>query len=125
MITYLRFRKAMIFHGMMDRLPYRTPLQPYATYFILLVLTLLTLTNGFQIFFPGQWDVQNFLAAYITIPIFLILYLGHKIFYRTPLARKIQDVDVITGVKEMEDLALLDERPVPKNMLQRFWFWLA
>lgn len=125
MITYLRFRKAMIFHGMMDRLPYRTPLQPYATYFILLVLTVLTLTNGFQIFFPGQWDVQNFLAAYITIPIFLVLYLGHKIVYRTPLARRIEDVDVITGVKEMEDLALLDERPVPKNMLQRFWFWLA
>lgn len=125
MITYLRFRQAMIYHKMMERLPFRTPLQPYFTYFILLILTLLTLTNGFQVFFPGHWSVEDFLAAYITLPIFFALYIGHKIWFRTPLARKIEDVDVVTGVAEMEDLAALDEPPVPKNWLQKFWFWLA
>ncbi|KAL1648366.1 hypothetical protein SLS58_002119 [Diplodia intermedia] len=124
-IAYLRFRKAMIHHKMMERLPFKTPLQPYATYFILGLLIILTLTNGFQVFFPGHWSVQDFLAAYITLPIFLALYIGHKIWFRTPLARKIEDVDVVTGVSEMEDLAALDEPPVAKNVWQKVWFWLA
>ncbi|EOD50693.1 putative proline-specific permease protein [Neofusicoccum parvum UCRNP2] len=125
MITYLRFRKAMIFHQMMGRLPFKTPLQPYFTYFILFLLTLLTLTNGFQVFFPGHWSVEDFLAAYITLPIFFALYIGHKIWFRTPFARNIADVDVVTGVSEMEDLAAMDEPPVPKNVWQKIWFWIA
>jgi hypothetical protein len=48
MVTYLRFRKAMHHHNMMDALPLRTKLQPYATYFALFIITILTLTNGFQ-----------------------------------------------------------------------------
>ena len=47
-ITYLRFRKAMIFNGMLHVLPYKTRFQPYLTYFMLGLVTILTLTNGFQ-----------------------------------------------------------------------------
>lgn len=47
-ITYLRFRKAMIYNNMLDVLPYRTKFQPYATYFCFFIITILTLTNGFQ-----------------------------------------------------------------------------
>ncbi|KAK6953264.1 hypothetical protein Daesc_005565 [Daldinia eschscholtzii] len=125
MITYIRFRKAMEHHGMLNALPYRTPLQPYATYVVLFIIVLLTLTNGFQVFFPSQWSVSNFLAAYITIPIFLVLYLGHKIFYRTPFATKIEDVDVWTGKKEMDDLSAADDERVPRNTWEKIWFWLA
>ncbi|KAJ8115382.1 hypothetical protein ONZ43_g4681 [Nemania bipapillata] len=125
MITYIRFRKAMQFHGMMDVLPFRTPLQPYATYFILFIVTLLTLTNGFQVFVPSNWSASSFLAAYITIPIFLALYLGHKIWFRTPFAIKVEDVDVLTGKKEMDELAAMDQPPIPRNWLERVWFWLA
>lgn len=125
MITYLRFRKAMVLQDMMHRLPYRTPLQPYATWFFLPLLAVLTLTSGFQFFFPGQFNTEDFLAAYITLPIFVALYVGHKIWFRTPFARRSQDVDVITGVKEMEELAEMDRPPVAKNWLQKIWFWIA
>ncbi|GAW13560.1 hypothetical protein ANO14919_029470 [Xylariales sp. No.14919] len=127
MITYIRFHKAMKFHNMLDALPFRTPLQPYATYFMLFLITVLTLTNGFQVFVPSNWSATNFLASYITIPIFLALYLGHKIWFRTPLAIKVEDVDVITGKKEMDELAMMDEteRPIPRNWLQKVWFWIA
>ncbi|KAI1826283.1 amino-acid permease inda1 [Xylaria intraflava] len=125
MITYIRFRKAMTFHNMVDALPFRTPLQPYMTYFVLFLVILLTLTNGFQVFVPAKWSASDFLAAYITIPIFLALYLGHKIWFRTPLARKPEDVDVITGKKEMDELAEMDEEPVPRNWVEKAWFWLA
>ncbi|KAI0595991.1 proline-specific permease [Biscogniauxia sp. FL1348] len=125
MVTYLRFRKAMVHNNLLESLPFRTPLQPYATYFVLLVVSVLTLTNGFQVFFPSQWSVSSFLASYITIPIFLALYLGHKAVYRTPFAIKIHDVDAWTGKKEMDEMCALDVAPVPRNWLEKFWFWLA
>ena len=79
LITYIRFHKALRLNNMLETLPYRTPFQPYAAYIVLFVLSILTLTNGFQVFFPDNWDVAAFLAAYITIPLFLALYLGHKV----------------------------------------------
>ncbi|TPX11674.1 uncharacterized protein E0L32_007653 [Thyridium curvatum] len=126
-VTFIRFRAAMSFRGLLHTLPFRTPLQPYAAYFALFMLVLLTLTNGFNVFFPGQWKVDDFLAAYITLPIFLVLYAGHKIWFRTPLARKIPDIDVVTGVREMEEMEARDREaePVAKNWLQKVWFWIA
>jgi amino acid transporter len=140
MVTYLRFRSAMQYQNMLHVLPYKTALQPYATYFILTVVIILTLTNGFQVFFPQNWNVSDFLAAYITLPIFLALYLGHKIYVAVigvndPIsggrrkgfswARKIEDVDCYTGKREMDELERLDVPPVPKNLLQKIWFWIA
>lgn len=125
LITYIRFRKAMELNNMLESLPFRTPLQPYASYFTLFLITLLTLTNGFQVFVPSKWSAGNFLAAYITIPIFIVLYLGHKVWTRTPLAIKIKDVDVWTGKKEMDELEAMDQPPVPRNWLEKAWFWLA
>lgn len=124
-ITYLRFRKAMEFRNLLHTLPYKTALQPYATYFTLVVLVILTLTNGFSVFFPSNWNVGDFLAAYITLPIFIVLYVGHKLWFRTPFARPTEDIDVITGVREMDALEAEDVPPVPKNWIEKAWFWLA
>ncbi|KAM0264135.1 hypothetical protein ACHAQJ_000880 [Trichoderma viride] len=125
MITYLRFRKAMIFNNLLGELPYKTPLQPYATYVVLFIISILTVTNGFQVFIGDNWNVSDFIAAYITLPIFLALYLGHKIWKRTPFCIRTPDVDVITGKREMDEMEAMDKPPVPKNWLQRVWFWLA
>ncbi|KAL5345462.1 hypothetical protein ACLOAV_009835 [Pseudogymnoascus australis] len=125
MITYLRFRAAFEYHGLLHTLPYRTPLQPYVTYVVLVIVSLLTITNGFQIFFPGHFNVSDFLAAYITLPIFVVLYVGHKVWFRTPFAIPISEIDIITGKVEMDELAALEVERVPKNFLQRAWFWLA
>ncbi|KAI1358184.1 amino-acid permease inda1 [Xylaria arbuscula] len=123
LVTYIRFRKAMVFHNMIEALPFKTPLQPYATWVMLFLISILTLTNGFQVFV--DFTASSFLAAYITIPIFLVLYLVHKAWFRTPWAIKIEDIDVITGKKEMDELAESEEEPVPKNWAQKAWFWLA
>ncbi|KAH0523774.1 hypothetical protein TsFJ059_008734 [Trichoderma semiorbis] len=125
MVTYLRFRKAIIFNNLWGELPYKTPLQPYGTYAALFVISILTLTNGFQVFIGDNWNVSDFLAAYITLPIFLALYAGHKIWKRTPFCIRTSEVDVITGKKEMDEMEALDQPPVPKNFLQKVWFWLA
>ncbi|RDL30169.1 Uncharacterized protein BP5553_10447 [Venustampulla echinocandica] len=125
MVTYLRFRKAFVYHDLLHTLPYRTPLQPYLTYFVLFIITLLTLTNGFQIFWPNKFNATDFLAAYITLPIFLALYFGHKIYFRTRFAIPVAEIDIISGKKEMDELAEMEQPRVAKNLLQKIWFWLA
>ncbi|KAK1821199.1 hypothetical protein LTR12_004425 [Friedmanniomyces endolithicus] len=141
MITYLRFRKAMQCKELLHTLPYRTPLQPYATYFVLGLVTILTLTNGFPVFFPANWNISDFMAGYITLPIFFVLYLGHKIWSSMrrvvgtqesswkggfwTFARKVEDVDVLTGKREMDEMEALDVPPVPRNWVEKVWFWLA
>lgn len=84
------------------------------------------------VFFPQNWDVSDFIAAYITIPIFLALYLGHKVYsavregIRTVTwARPVQEIDVLYGKREMDELEAMDVAPVPKNFLQKIWFWIA
>ncbi|KAH8897448.1 amino-acid permease inda1 [Thozetella sp. PMI_491] len=123
MITYLRFRSGLIYNNLLDTLPYRTRLQPYATYVALFIITLLTITNGFQTFMP--FNYKNFIAAYITLPAFLILYIGHKIYSRTPFFIPDEKMDVVTGKKEMDELEATDEERVPKNLAEKAWYWIA
>lgn len=125
MITYLRFRASMQYHALLETLPYKTPLQPYATYVVLALVLTLTWTNGFAVFISGHWDVRNFLAAYITIPIFLLLYVIHKAWFRTPWVIPTKDTDAETGRREMERLELLDEPRIAKNSLHKIWLWIA
>ena len=103
LLTYTRFRKALILQGRHETRPYRTALQPYTTYSALVTLTIITLSNGFQVFIPGNFTVASFLAAYMTLPLFLMLYFGHKAVRRTPWARNIRDIDVVTGVDALMD----------------------
>jgi amino acid transporter len=119
MVTYLRFRRALEYNQMLHVLPCKSSLQPYGTCCMLAIITFLTLTNGFQIFFSSEWNVSNFLAAYITIRIFLVLYLGHKIFCRTRFLIPVSDIDVVTGKKEMDELEAMDRPPIPRNGMEK------
>ncbi|KAL8672688.1 MAG: hypothetical protein Q9168_002848 [Polycauliona sp. 1 TL-2023] len=125
LITYLRFRRALEHNGLLDQRPYKTPGQPYVTYLALGFLIILTLTNGFQVFFPGEFSATSFLFAYITLPLVLILYLGHKMWFRTPLFLRVDKIDVYSGKAEADRLEEMDVPPVPKNVMQKIWFWIA
>jgi len=122
---YLRFHKASEFHGIRDILPYKAVFQPYATYIALFVTTLLTLTNGFYVFWPKKFTAASFLAAYITIPIFLVLWLGHKIVMRTRWAIPVGEMDVYSGKEVGDRLEELDVIPIPRNWVEKIWFWIA
>ena len=101
----------------------------------MVLLVLLCLTNGFQVFFPGNFSVKSFLAAYITLPLFFALYLGHKLLARTPWMRSIETVDVWSGKeeadrqeeedRELEDLDATTPTSNPPSVLRRIWSWIA
>ncbi|RDW81413.1 Proline-specific permease [Aspergillus mulundensis] len=123
-IAYLRFRKALKFHGMLDMLPFKTPLQPYGTYYVMFVISILTLTNGYAVFFPGRFTASDFLVSYIVFAIFLALYAGHKIWYRTPWMTKVSEVDLFSGKDEIDRLCENDLDRQPRNWLERVWWWI-
>ncbi|KAH3680617.1 hypothetical protein WICPIJ_008188 [Wickerhamomyces pijperi] len=100
-ISFLRFRKAMILNGLMDSLPYKPIGAPYTAYYTITFMTLLTITNGYAVFF--HFKAADFVAAYITIPFFLIFYVGHKICTKNwILWRPVEEIDVTTGFDEAE-----------------------
>jgi amino acid transporter len=107
MVIYLRFRKACAVQNIPT--PYRSWIQPYGAYIALVMFTLLCLINGFTVFFPSEWSVSSFFTDYVGIPIFFVMYFGHRIFYwNDKWAWDPAEVDMQTGLQEVIDA----ERPV-------------
>ncbi|CAH7671009.1 amino acid permease/ SLC12A domain-containing protein [Phakopsora pachyrhizi] len=73
--SHIRFQKAMKAQDVSrESLPFVGPLQPYMTYYTFIALTLIIITNGFHTFWPNNWSWSSFIAAYITLPIFIGSY---------------------------------------------------
>jgi amino acid transporter len=115
-IIYLRFRKACDVQGITD-LPYRSKLQPWGSYASIVGFTFLTLINGFNVFWPQNWNVSSFMTAYVGIPIFLVIYGAHRIYaWSDPWAYPPETVDMQTGMAEV----LAEETP-PKVITGPWW----
>ncbi|KAJ3578414.1 hypothetical protein NPX13_g2152 [Xylaria arbuscula] len=109
-IIYLRFRKATALQAVTD-LPYRSRFQPYGAWVSGISFLILMLLNGLTVFLPGHWNVSNFLTAYIGIPLFLVVYFGHKFTAgkHDSWAYTATEVDLLTGLDEI----IADEQPLP------------
>lgn len=127
-LAYLRWRKAIQYHGLENRVTYKTILQPYGAYFVLVFIGLVTITNGYAVFF--HFKAADFVAAYITLPIFAVLYCGHRAWnyfnngvkhWVTP----IEDIDLFTGLDLIEEEDRMVPDRIPRNMAERVWFWIA
>ncbi|KAJ5807963.1 proline permease PrnB [Penicillium riverlandense] len=78
--SYIRFRAALEVQGV-DRstLPFVSVCGKPGAYFCIVFFTIVGLLNGFYVFFPSQWNVSDFLTAYIGTLLFVVLYIGHKL----------------------------------------------
>ncbi|KAF7559146.1 hypothetical protein G7046_g5011 [Stylonectria norvegica] len=94
-ICHLRFVKIMEVQGV-DRnvLPYHAPWQPYLTWYGMFFNALILITNGFTAFI--EWSTSDFFACYISLILFVVLYLGHKILYRTKIVL-LAEADITKG----------------------------
>jgi amino acid transporter len=110
MIIYFRFRKAIKAQGIES--PYHNRLQPYGAWIALVMFTLLCLINGFTVFWPSEWSASSFLTAYVGIPIFFVMYFGHRIvFWHDKWAWDPAEIDMTTGMQEVMDA----EKPVKQR----------
>ena len=104
-IIFLRFRKACKTQGV--SVPYQSRIQPYAAWICIPLFGILLLANGFTVFYPGQFTVAGFLTTYLGIPIFLTLWLGHKLLRdgNSSWVHSPEAVDLVSGLREVEDEA--------------------
>ncbi|GLI71859.1 lysine permease [Penicillium ochrochloron] len=84
-----------------DLLPYKAPFQPFLSYYGLFFNILIMLTQGFTAWIPS-FSVENFFVAYVSLILFAVLYIGHKLVYRDPLVSPLQ-ADLDTGRLEIEN----------------------
>lgn len=111
-IIYLRFRKATFVQEIGD-LPFRSRFQPYLTYVNIVVLFVLMLLSGFSVFLNGRWNTNTFLTAYLGIPVFALLYFGHKVTKgrKEAWCIPVENIDLVTGLDEI----LAEEKSNPEK----------
>ncbi|KAH8892093.1 histidine permease [Thozetella sp. PMI_491] len=118
-IVYLRFHAACKAQGITD-LPYRSRFNPAYAWFAIVVFTLMTLLNGFTVFWPQNWSPSGFLTSYIGIPIFLAFYFGHRVYlWKEGWAYPSSEVDMVTGL----DHVLNDEQPPKRQGPMPWYMW--
>ncbi|KAL6236367.1 hypothetical protein BDW75DRAFT_229568 [Aspergillus navahoensis] len=122
--TYTRFRKALIAQGISrDTLPYKSLGQPYVAYVALVSTIVMAFVGGYEVFLPGNWDVPTFLFSYTMIGVFPVIYIGWKIFHQTSV-RKPEEIDLVTGVEEIENYTRNYIPQPASNPISRFGDWL-
>ncbi|KAF7178613.1 hypothetical protein CNMCM7691_007427 [Aspergillus felis] len=122
--TYTRFRKAMIAQGIpRESLPYKSCWQPYTAYVALVCTTVMAFVGGYTVFLPGNWDIPTFLFSYTMIGVFPVLYCSWRIVNRTK-TKKPEEVDLVTGLDEIEEYERNYIPDKPNNALSRFADWL-
>ncbi len=90
----------------------------------MVAFTILTLINGFDVFFPGRFTASSFLTAYVGIPIFLGIYGLHKVLHwNEPWAHRSEDVDLHSGI----NVVIANETPEVRadTWGKKFQGWLT
>ena len=115
--TYVRFHHGLEYHGIpRSALPFKSPFQPFLAYFAIIFSSTVAFFNGFDAFFPGHFSAKSFIPPYIDIPIFACLFLGYKFIKKTKMV-KIEEMDLLSGKEEADQLESTWEEPTPRNFL--------
>ena len=100
--THIRFRSAWTKQGRhAKQLPFISALYPWNAYFGLASNVFLALVQGWQTLSP--FNAGNFVDAYILLPLFGIIFVGYKVFFKTKVRRPLE-VDLDTDRREDVDI---------------------
>ncbi|KAH9827144.1 amino acid permease [Teratosphaeria destructans] len=120
-VSHIGFMRALKARGVSrDTLPYKAFWQPFMTWYGVGFNILIILTQGFTSFMP--WSTSDFFAAYISLILFVILYAGHKLWFRTGFVKAVE-ADLDTGRKEIEEMHF--EEATPTTLWGKFWAWMG
>lgn len=93
-ICHLRFRKAYIAQGYaLEDLKYQSKFFPFGPIFAILLSVIVIIGQGIPALEQGQWG--ELLISYMSIPLFVILYVYYKVKYKTTLI-PLDEVDLQT-----------------------------
>jgi len=78
--------------------------------------------SGWAVFLKDNWDTATFVTNYLPLILFPILYIGAKLWKRTPILTA-SEMDFQSGLAEIE--AETYDEPPPRNKWEAFWQWLV
>lgn len=110
-VSHLAFMRALHAQGISrDSLPYKAMWQPWFSWYGVGFNILIILTQGFTSFLP--WSTKDFFVAYISLILFVVLYVGHKVVTKSRFVPP-AEVDLVTGRKEVDEMYadVVDEPP--------------
>ncbi|MBH5319534.1 amino acid permease [Paenibacillus sp. GSMTC-2017] len=83
-ISHYRFRRAFIVQGYsLDELPYRAKWFPFGPIVAFIVCMIVIIGQGYSMFREGNVNVYGLIATYIGLPLFIMIFIGYKVKYRT------------------------------------------
>ena len=121
-LSHIRFMQCLKSRGLSrDHLPYKAKWMPglayYATFFMILIITF----QGFTAFAP-HFSGLDFLAAYISVALFVVVWIGFQIYFRCRFIWRLDDVDIDTDRREIEDITWEEEdESAKKGFWERVW----
>ncbi|KAG8623498.1 hypothetical protein KVT40_008474 [Elsinoe batatas] len=120
-VSHIAFMKASKAQGVArESLPYTTWGQPWFTWYGVVFNILIILTQGFEVFV--EWSTSDFFVYYISLILFVVLYVGHKAVFRKPFV-KAEEADLDSGRREVDEMVW--EEKVPTTVWGKFWAWLG
>jgi amino acid transporter len=121
-VAYIRFHRGLRDQGVdRDTLDFKGPFQPYCAWIALAFFSVIIVFNGFDSWSP-EFNVTNFLTAYLGIPIFFGLYIFWKVFKGTKLIPT-WEIDIYSGKSALDSIQWPEKEP--SNIFEKFWYWLA
>ncbi len=94
--AHYRFRRAYILQGYsLDDLVYKSLLFPLGPIIASLLIFISIFGQGYSSFTTTPFNFSNFLSAYLTIPVFLIVFFVYKFAYKTRFI-PLSEIDLIT-----------------------------
>jgi lysine-specific permease len=95
-LAHWRFRRAFILQGYsLNDLVYKALLFPLGPAMASLLIFISIFGQGYSAFTTTPFNFSNFLSAYITIPVFLLIYIGYKVVKKTRIV-PLRDIDLVT-----------------------------
>ncbi|KAK7040056.1 amino acid permease/ SLC12A domain-containing protein [Favolaschia claudopus] len=120
--TYIRFYHGMKAQGIdRTKFVYWNRFQPYPAYWALIWSIIIIIFNGWSVFIKGDWDVSDFIIAYINLPLFAGLYFIYKLARKSKMVHPSQ-MDFHSNVPPPDTIDV--DEPKAKDIGGRIWAWL-
>lgn len=133
-ICHIRFRKALAAQGRgLDELSFKSPTGVWGSYWGLFMVIIMFIAQFYVALFPvgDSPSAEGFFEAYLSFPLVMVMYIGHKIYKRNwKLFIPAEKMDIDTGRREV-DLDLLKQEIAEEKAIMatkprwyRIWnFW--
>jgi len=120
-LCHIQFMRALAAQGISrDSLPYKAWGQPFNAWFGLGFNVLIIFTQGFEAFIP--WNTVNFFTAYVSLILFIVLYIVHKLVTKSKFVDP-KVADIVSGSLATDDTVWPEK--VPTTLWGKMWAWIC